>query len=45
MIFKDNLIIDLLYLWDSSFSDYYSELDNESFLENGRVFVVVVVVF
>ena len=44
MIFKDNPTIDPLHLWDSS-SDHHSELDNESSLENGRVFVDVAVVF
>ena len=42
MIFKDNPAIDPRHLWDSSSSDHHSELDNESSLENGRVFVVVV---
>ena len=45
MIFKDNPTIDPPHLWDSSSSDPHGELDNESSLENGRVFVVVAVVF
>ena len=45
IIFKDNPTIDPLHLWDSSSSGHRSELDNESSLENGRVFVVVAVVF
>ena len=45
MIFRDNPTIYPPHLWDSSSSDHHSELDNESSLENGRVFVVVAVVF
>ena len=45
IIFKDNPTIDPPHLWDSSSSDQHSEIDNESSLENGRVFVVVAVVF
>ena len=42
IIFKDNPTIDQPHLWDSSSSDHHSELDNESSLENGSVFVVAV---
>lgn len=41
IIFKDNPTIDPPHLWDSSSSDHRSEVDNESPIENGRVFAVV----
>ena len=44
-IFKDNPTIDPPHLWDSSSSDHNSEIYNGSSLENGRVFVLVAVVF
>ena len=44
-IFKDNPTIDPPHLWDSSSSDHNSEVYNGSSLENGRVFVLVAVVF
>ena len=45
IIFKCNPTIDPPHLWHSSSSDHHRELDNESSLENGRVFFVVAVVF
>ena len=45
IIFKDNPTIDPPHLWDSSSSDHNSEVYNGSSLENGRVFVLVAVVF
>ena len=44
-IFKDNPTIDPPHLWDSSSSDHNREVYNGSSLENGRVFVLVSVVF
>ena len=45
IIFKDNPTIDPPHLWDSSSSNHNSEVYNGSSLENGRVFVLVAVVF
>ena len=45
IIFKDNPTIDPPHLWDSSSSDHNREVYNGSSLENGRVFVLVAVVF
>ena len=45
IIFKDNPTFDPPHLWDSSASNHNSEVYNGSSLENGRVFVLVAVVF